>query len=112
VDRRSFVRRAGAFTALLAVNPLAALEYPPALEPAAGWLPLGTLLELQPGAPLPAGFLFCDGSPLDADSYPALAALLSGFYGCRPARLPDLRARVLHDGSGWSSRAPMIKAEL
>ena len=57
--------------------------------------PVGTLKLIAGGNP-PAGYLICDGSEVDPEQYPDLAAFLGG----DPPVLPDFRDRALVGAGG------------
>lgn len=62
-------------------------------QPAGGPVPVGTLIDWL-GAAVPAGWLKCDGSSYDTNTYPQLFALLGS------GTLPDFRDRVTIGASG------------
>jgi len=63
---------------------------------------LGTILP-WPGTYAPAGWAFCDGSPLQVSQYPALFAVISNQFGGdgrTTFKLPDLRGRTILGTNG------------
>lgn len=73
-------------------------------------MPAGTLVAYAGDpAKVPAGWLLCDGAPVDRGMYPALFAAIGTQWGApngQQFNLPDLRGRFLRGTNGTSSVDP------
>jgi len=64
--------------------------------------PIGTII-MWPGANLPAGYLFCDGTSFSQQDYPELFSILN------QAKTPDLRDHFVRGAPNMSGVAPYTK---
>ena len=64
--------------------------------------PIGTII-MWPGANLPPGYLFCDGTSFSQQDYPELFSVLN------QAKTPDLRDHFIRGASNMSGVAPYTK---